>query len=90
MRFRVDIDDGAAVAALKKLRDRGENLEPALRSVGELLQPPAASAIRPFAVHRGTGVCESCDLFMHPVFFPALGANAISNRRRKAHESFLC
>ena len=34
MRFRIDIDDRAAEKALKELLRRGENLEPALRSVG--------------------------------------------------------
>ena len=33
----MDIDDAAAVAALRKLQERGENLAPLLRSVGELL-----------------------------------------------------
>ena len=37
MKFDIRIDDRQAVRALRELRRRGENLEPAMRSIGELL-----------------------------------------------------
>ena len=40
MRFDIEIDDRQAARALAELRRRGESLEPALRSIGELLSSP--------------------------------------------------
>ena len=37
MRFDIEIDDRQAARALAELRRRGESMEPALRSIGELL-----------------------------------------------------
>ena len=37
MRFRIAIDDAAAVKALRELVKRGEDMRPLMRSVGELL-----------------------------------------------------
>ena len=37
MRFDIEIDDRQAARALAELRRRGEGMEPALRSIGELL-----------------------------------------------------
>ena len=56
MRFDIEIDDRQAVRALAELRRRGESMEPALRSIGELLLNSTRAQPRLPRLHLEAGV----------------------------------